>query len=222
MIYKNNVFVVIPAYNEEKHLPDVLRHVLKYSKNIIVVNDGSTDSTPTIASKFPITLISLPLNMGKGYALRVGCEHAFKLGGDGVVTIDSDGQHRADHIPKFLRALNNYPVVIGVRKGFHKIPLIRKLGNRMATLLIFLLYRIYVDDLLCGFRAFNKSAFEKIKWSSDKYGVETEMIARLGLTKLKFKQIEVENIYLDQYKGVTLLDALEVFLSIPKFTFNQK
>lgn len=221
MINKNKIFIVIPAYNEEKHLRDVLKGVLKYSRQVIVVDDGSIDKTSLIASKLPISLITLPINMGKGYALRKASEYAFELGAEAVITIDSDGQHLPRHIPRFVSALSNYPVAIGVRKGFHKIPLIRKLGNRLATWLILILYQIYVDDLLCGFRGFTKEAYPLIKWNSDKYGVETEMIAKIGLHKLKFKQVEVENIYLDQYKGVTLLDALEVFLSIPKFRLSK-
>ncbi len=214
---KKNVYVIIPAFNEQKHIREVVLSVIRYCPQIIVVDDGSVDKTNSIAKDLPITLITLPINVGKGYAMRVGVDHAFFIGADAVITFDSDGQHNAAHIPKFISAIQDHDVVIGVRKGHHQIPFIRKFGNRLASILIYWLYGIYVEDLLCGFRAISKSAYPKLRWSSQKYGVETEMIAKIGISKLKFKQIEIENIYLDQFKGVTLLDAIEVFISIPKF-----
>lgn len=219
---KKDIYVIIPAYNEEKHIREVVSGVHKHCRNVVIVNDGSTDLTPKIASRLPVTLISLPINMGKGYALRKGIEHAIASGAKGIITLDADGQHDPRHLPRFIQALKDHDVVIGIRKGHHPIPRIRKFGNRVGAALISALYGIHVQDLLCGFRAFRSPAYRRIRWISDQYGVETEMVARIGSAGLKYTEIEIENIYLDQFKGVSLLEAIEVFLSIPTFKISQK
>lgn len=211
------IYVIIPAFNEQKHIRSVVKDALGYCKNIILVDDGSTDATSKLMRRFPLTLITLPINMGKGYALRVGVEFAIKNGATGIITLDSDGQHRPEHLPKFVSALKNYDVVFGVRRGHHSVPFVRKLGNKIASALIAFLYGISIQDILCGFRGFTPKAYKRIKWTSDRYGVETEMVAKTGASRLKYAQIPIENIYLDQLKGVSFLDAIEVFLSIPKF-----
>ncbi len=222
MINRSNTYVVIPAYNEERHIREVIQGVRKECKNIILVDDGSTDNTPKIARQLPITLMSLPLNKGKGYALRKGIEYAISVGAKAIITFDADGQHKPSHISKFIKALKKYNVAIGIRTGHHPVPIVRKLGNRVAAILVSGIYGIYVKDLLCGFRAFRSSAYRQIKWVSERYGVETEMIARIGSAGIKYTEIPIENIYLDQFKGVSLLEAIEVFLSIPTFKITQR
>jgi len=219
---KKDIYAVIPAYNEERHIRNVLESVRKHCQNIIVVDDGSSDQTTRIVKRLPVIRISLPINMGKGYALRKGVEYAISSGALGIVTLDADGQHDPRHIPGFIQALDHFDVAIGIRRGHHPIPLIRKLGNRAGAVLISSLYGIYVQDLLCGFRSFRSSVYAQIKWVSDRYGVETEMIARIGTAGIKYTEIKIENIYLDQFKGVSLLEAIEVFLSIPTFKISRR
>ncbi len=220
MKVSNKIFLVIPAFNEEKHIKNVVTDAARYCANIVVVDDGSSDNTKRIIESLPVTSVYLPTNVGKGRALKFGVELAISKGADKIITIDADGQHNIKHLPKFIKALDDYEVAIGVRYGHHPIPFVRKLGNRTASLLVAILYQIYVKDLLCGFRGFRREVYPKIKWQSSRYGIETEMIARIGKNRLKYTEIQIENIYIDQFKGVTLLDAIEVFLSIPKFKFN--
>jgi glycosyltransferase involved in cell wall biosynthesis len=219
---KEHAFVVIPAYNEETHIKEVIKKVKKYCDNIVIVDDGSTDKTGEIAQSFNVHVISLPINMGKGYAMRKGIEFAISNKAKKIITMDSDGQHRPEHIPKFIKLLDRFDVVIGIRRGHHPVPFVRKAGNYAAALLIWVIYGIRVRDLLCGFRGIKSKAFPYIIWQSNRYGVETEMIARVGMSQLKYAELEIENIYLDQFKGVTLLDALEVFLSIPTFKIKKQ
>ena len=103
MFRQKKVCVLVPTYNNERTLAKVLESLLKFTDQIIVVNDGSTDSTPTVLQHFPqINLVSYPKNRGKGYALRTGFRHAVKSGYDYAITIDSDGQHFAEDLPKFI------------------------------------------------------------------------------------------------------------------------
>src|SRR5688572_13734991 len=115
---QKKVCVLIPTYNNEQTLERVLRDVLSFTNQVIVVNDGSTDSTSDILKKFgDIELVSYEKNVGKGYALRQGFRRAVERGYDYAISIDSDGQHFAEDLPKFLQKLDEQPsaVIIGAR-----------------------------------------------------------------------------------------------------------
>jgi hypothetical protein len=97
------------------------------------------------------------------------------------------------------------------------MPLVRFLGNKFASVLISLLFGIYVSDLICGFRAFTKNAYKKIKWESRGYGIETEMIIKTGKAGLRHCEVPVETVYYDRFKGVTILDAFSILFDVFKW-----
>ena len=148
--------------------------------------------------------------------MKTGCEYAFNKGADGVIFMDADGQHKASDLSKFVAALKSkkYDIVFGTRNVSQGVPLVRYLGNKFGSLTVSLLFGIYVSDLLCGYRAITKSAYKKIKWESIDYGVETEMVIRAGKAKLRRLEVQVETVYLDKYKGVTMLDAIGVMFNV--------
>jgi len=217
------ISIVIPAYNEEKRIGKVLKDIKKYKLPVIVVDDGSTDKTSLIAQKYSVEVLKRKINLGgsKGAALKTGVEVAFKQGADAVILMDSDGQHEASDIPNFIKALEKgFDVVLGSRNLSLGVPLIRFLGNKFASILINLFFGIYISDLICGYRAMTKEAFEKIKWESLNYAVETEMIVRLSKTKLKYCEVPVETIYHDKAKGVTIIDAVNTFFDVISWKIN--
>src|SRR3989304_7305763 len=116
------IFVIIPAFNEESRIGKVLAGVRKKKLPIVVVDDGSKDETYQVAKKITPYALRHPINLGKGAALKTGCLAAFKLGAEAVILMDSDGQHDANDLPKFVKALRRCDVVFGVR-NFGKIPL---------------------------------------------------------------------------------------------------
>mgnify|MGYP003350776873 CR=1 FL=1 len=100
--------VLIPTYNNSSTIEKVLSDVLEYSDDVCVVNDGSTDNTQEILSRFPkIKLHSYKKNVGKGWALRQGFAFARQRGYEYAITLDSDGQHFAEDLPTMLDALKN-------------------------------------------------------------------------------------------------------------------
>ena len=113
------IAVLIPTYNNEKTLPSVIDTVLLYCSDVIVVNDGSTNGTTEILNAYidTITVLSYPKNKGKGYALKTGFQQARQKGFRYVLTLDSDGQHFADDIPNFIKAIEKHPdaLLIGSR-----------------------------------------------------------------------------------------------------------
>jgi glycosyltransferase involved in cell wall biosynthesis len=222
------IYIVIPAHNEGKRIGKVIADIgaTKLNLSIIVVDDGSTDNTSQIVSKFQIsnfkfqiTLLTHQINLGKGAAMKTGCEYAFLHGADAVIFMDSDGQHEVRDLPKFIEALNTgkYDVVLGTRNYSFGVPLVRYLGNKFASVVMAALFHTYVSDVICGYRAMTKKGYEKIKWDSDGYGVETEMVARMGKNRASFCEVPVATIYHDNVKGVTLLDAIGILGDVLKW-----
>jgi len=214
-------FVVIPAYNEASRIDDVLQKVKKFTKNILVVDDGSKDKTSEMARNSGARVLRHRLNLGKGAGMKTGVEAAIDLGAEAIILIDADGQHDPKHIPEFLKQIGQgADIVFGSRNLSYGVPLVRYLGNKFGSVLISLIFGIYRSDLLCGYIAFTKKAYQKIKWDSSRYGVETEIVARTGKNKLKYTEIPIETIYKDKYKGVTIFDAIGILFSIPRWLIS--
>jgi len=210
------ILVVIPAFNEAKRISRVLSDVKKEGFNFIVVDDGSKDKTWLVAEKYTPFVFRHPINLGKGAALKTGCEAGFKMGADAIIIMDSDGQHKASDLNKFAKALRNNDIVFGAR-DFGKIPFIRLLGNRLITTVVRLLFGIRVRDILCGFKAFTKKAYRKINWNSIGYSVETEIVAMTGQNKLANCEVSIATVYYDKFKGLTVEQGIGIVFDTIRF-----
>ena len=207
-----NIYIVISAFNEEKHIGKVVEEISSKNVPLIVVDDGSTDETFNITRKTRnVLVLKHKINLGKGAAMKTGAEAAFLRGADAVVFMDADGQHKIEDFRYFKDALGNgFDVVFGSRNLSHGVPLIRYMGNKFASVLISILFGIYISDILSGYRAVTKRAFKKIEWESSGYGVETEIVINTALANLRHCEVPVATVYLDKVKGVTLLDAVNI------------
>lgn len=150
--------IIVPAYNEEATIESFinnLKETLKSAEDsyeIIVVDDGSTDNTHSIASRIPgIGIIRHPYNKGNGASVKTGIQEAQ---GENIVIIDADGQHDPKHIPEMIRLLREYDLVVGARDSFGVGR--RGFGNVVVSKLASYLSSIHIPDLTSGFRAFNK------------------------------------------------------------------
>jgi glycosyltransferase involved in cell wall biosynthesis len=154
--------------------------------------------------------------------MKTGADFAFGGGADAVIFMDSDNQHRSEDLPGFIKAFESgkWDAVFGSRNYSYGVPLVRFLGNKFASVVLVALFGIYVSDVLCGFKGLTKKAYQKVRWESTGYGVETEMIVRVGKTKLKFCEVPVQSIYHDKNKGVTILDAVGIMGEIIKWRFT--
>lgn len=210
----SKIWIVIPANNEEKYLKTVLTKVSSYTKNIIVVDDGSHDKTLSIAEKHAQYVLHHQVNLGKGAALKTGCDFAFTTKkAEAVIVMDSDDQHDAAELPLFEKALEKNEIVFGVR-GFKGMPAVRVYGNKLLSGLVHVLFGMYIPDILSGYKAFSREAYRSIRWESSAYGVELEIAVRVAKEKKAYKTIAIKTIYHDLDRGMTLLDALGIIAHI--------
>jgi len=223
--------IVIPVHNEGLFIEGFLKELFNEDKslqsirNIIFVDDGSTDNTLSIIKNYKnkkIKLISNKRNYGKGYAMRVGLKKAKEAGAEAVIFMDGDRQHHPKHLSKFIKYIHNHRIVLGYRKLTKEAPYFRKLGNKIAKFLFRVFFNIKRHDLLCGFIAIRKDTYDQIMWESDDYGVEIEISAIIAKKRIPFKEILIDTLYLDIKKGVTLTKAFFISLKIPYWYISYK
>lgn len=218
MNFKNNkIYLVIPVYNEEKNLAQVLTDLLQYDYQVVVVDDGSTDNTFQIAKKFPITSLRHQINRGQGAALETGTQYALQKGAGIIVHFDGDGQFLANEIQLVVEPVLSHQVdiVLGSRfcadkRGFStrinadsNIPFLKKyLILPMAKIINWLISGIKLTDAHCGFRAMNRYAAEKIRITQDGMSHNTEIVAQIKKYHLKYQEIPVTVIYHEFGQGV--------------------
>ncbi len=198
------IIVVIPAYNEEKVIAGVVRAALRESSLVIVVDDGSTDRTGQIAMEAGAKTYRHIINLGLGSTLATGLMAARRYHPEIVVTMDADGQHRAEDIPLLIKPIeeSRADFVVGSRflgKSFNQrdesVPAIRWFYNWFANLFTFFLFGIKTTDSQSGLRALNSLALEKINIQSREMEVSSEFFKEIKNNHLRLKEIPIEGIY---------------------------
>ncbi|MBI5389956.1 glycosyltransferase family 2 protein [Candidatus Woesearchaeota archaeon] len=212
-------WVIIPAYREGERIRRVLQKVKLYARHIVVVDDGSSDDTYAQAAVPGVIRLRHKVNLGKGNALKTGCDYAVREGATLMVVMDADGQHDPTEIPRFLAALNGNDVVFGSRKRTEDMPAVLQFGNWFLSSMTAWLYGVSLHDTQSGYRAFTASAYSKIRWESSGYSLESEMIMRTGREKLTYKEIFIKTIYADRYKGTTIVHGMKIMLDMLKWKF---
>ena len=221
------VAIVVPVYNEGKRAIDSVCKILFATKNrIIIVDDGSKDnSLEQLLIEFKdndrVSIINHVINLGKGAAMTTGVKMAWKLRMEAVIFIDADGQHDPKHLKDFEEALEKTDLVFGYRKLNGEMPFVRKWGNIIAKNIIKTLFNVNRKEFLCGYLGFRKTVYPKIKWKSSRYGVETEIATKVGKNNISFSEVEIDTIYVDKYKGVSIFDALRILTRIPYWYFSK-
>jgi len=213
------VIAVIPAYNEERTIREVIVMVKKNVDQVIVINDGSTDQTAKLAQEAGAEVYSHFLNRGLGAALITGFEAALKQGADIIITFDADGQHRPEDISRLIEPIlkDEAEVVIGSRfLEKQPMPLSRRVYNLIANFITHLLFGLWVSDSQSGLRVFKRQALKKIKIQSDRMEVSSEIIREIKRNKLKLKEIPIKPIYTDysMSKGQNFRVGLKTFFRL--------
>lgn len=190
--------VIVPTYNNAGTIAKVLMDVKAYSQAVIVVNDGSTDSTSDILSGIDdIRLIAYPENKGKGYALKLALQKAFEWGYRYAITIDADGQHYADDIPVFVDRIEQVPgsLLIGARNiAADNMPSKNTFANKFSNFW----YRVEtgqtLSDTQSGYRLYPLREVQDMRLLTRRYEFELEVLVRAA-----WRGIRVENVPIKVY-----------------------
>ncbi|RMG24847.1 MAG: DUF2062 domain-containing protein [Bacteroidetes bacterium] len=191
--------VLIPTYNNAQSIGQVITDVLAFTRNVIVVNDGSTDGSPELLRTFSqLEVLSYQPNKGKGHALQRGFERARELGYDYAITLDADGQHYADDLPVFLEALAEKPgrLLIGARNMDQEhVPGGSSFGNRFSNFWFWLETGISLPDTQSGYRLYPLRSLAGIRFFSSKYEFEIEVIVRAAWKGIEVAPVPVKVYY---------------------------
>ena len=204
---KEKFCVIIPTYNNASKIEAVVEGVLQQTRNIIIVNDGSTDSTASILEQYKnITIVSYPKNRGKGFALKTGFNKALEAGFEYAITIDSDGQHNAGEIPNFVAAhkQNKDALIIGVRKTIEgNVPRKNSFANRFSNFWFLVITGIKLDDTQSGYRLYPINKLQHIKLRTSRYEFELEVMVKASWKNLPIESIPISVIYPPGNKRIT-------------------
>jgi dolichol-phosphate mannosyltransferase len=197
------VLTAIPVYNEAAHVRDVLAEVRRYSAEILVVNDGSTDGTAALLDSEPgIFRIDHPANRGYGAALISAFSFARERDYDVLVTMDCDGQHEPARIPVLLEAIHDCDIVSGSRylRDFRQdtaAPTDRRFINATITREINARHGLNITDAFCGFKAYSREALQKLHITETGWGMPLQLWVQAARLGLRVKEIAVPRLYLD-------------------------
>jgi len=197
-----DTFVVIAAYNAEDSIGKVVKKLLKKNYSIVVVDDGSKDSTLKVASKYPVFLLRHIINRGQGAALKTGIDFALQKGAKYIITFDADDQHRVEDLPAMLKPVKAGKVDIAIGSRFLKdesdIPFIRKFLLKGSVIVLRMMYGVPITDAHNGLRCMSRKTAQKIELKSDRMEHASEFIEQIKKKHLKYKEIPVVIRYTDE------------------------
>jgi dolichol-phosphate mannosyltransferase len=208
----------IPVYNEERHLDAVLREVRRYSPNILVIDDGSTDRTAELLARYSdLAVVTHSRNRGYGAALSSAFAHALQSSCDVLVTMDCDGQHEPSRIPVLLEAMHDADIVSGsrylrdFRQDSEATPEDRRQINQRITAELNERLGLHLTDAFCGFKAYRREALARLRITETGWGMPLQLWVQAARLGLRIKEVAVPRIYLDPNRafGGMLNDAGE-------------
>lgn len=207
LMLQHKICVLVPTYNNAELISPVIEGLLQYSNQIIVVNDGSTDTTETVLEKYSnINVIGYANNKGKGHALLYGFKYAYKNGYHYAITIDSDGQHYPDDICQFVDYIIDNPgsLIIGARNMDQShIPGKSTFGNKFSNFWFWVETGYALQDTQSGFRLYPLEAIVNTKYFSTKYEFEIEAPVRASWKGVPIAAVPISVYYPPQEERVS-------------------
>jgi glycosyltransferase involved in cell wall biosynthesis len=191
----NDVIALIPAWNEGTRLGPVINHTLEHLP-VLVVDDGSEDTTAQVALEAGAAVISHDQNKGKGVALTTGFDWALAHDYRAVLTLDADGQHDPKDIPKFLAAYASGPwdLIIG-KRDFSQMPFPRRYTNPFGSWLLSQALDESILDNQSGFRLHDRQMLEQLDLTTTGFELEVEIIIQAVCREMRIGWVEIRTIY---------------------------
>lgn len=214
-----NFGVIIPAFNAAGTVGAVIVGVAKHinRENIIVVDDGSSDTTASVASSFGARVLSHPVNRGKGAALQTGFNFICQTSLDAVITLDADLQHPPEFIPQFtgLYSSGEYDVIIGSRLHNKRgMPFHRVLSNTITTFLVSARTAKKISDSQSGYRLIDRKILEFVCLKTNGFEAETEFIIKAAARGFRFGFVPIETVYNGEKSHMTNFSTTVNFVRV--------
>jgi glycosyltransferase involved in cell wall biosynthesis len=194
--------IIIPAYNEATAIEAVILEAVKVADTVIVVDDGSADDTSAVAERAGALVVRHAVNRGVGGATGTGLEAALAVGADAVVTMDADGQHRAEDAGRLFQRLSagdidfvNGSRLKGRKEGSGEMPFRRVFYNTIANVLTWMLFGVWVTDSQCGLRGLSRRAAAAIDLQTSGFEVCSEMIQKVRRNGWRYAEVPIAPIY---------------------------
>jgi glycosyltransferase involved in cell wall biosynthesis len=211
------IAAIIPAYNEEKRIGNVLEQVSPFVDEIIVIDDASSDGTVDAARRSGCAhILRHAINRGQGAALQTGAEYALLLGADILVHFDADGQMKASEIPRLIEPLQKgeADIVLGSRflGSAIDMPLTRRWTLTLSKLFTRMMSGVVVTDATCGFRALSRQAAEMAAFRLDRRAHASEVYDLIHIHKLRYREVPVTITYTKETleKGMSFSDSFHL------------
>jgi len=201
------IWALIPALNAARWLGDVIERCRAHCRNVVVVDDGSTDGTVSVAKRHGAWTVSHRRNFGKGEALKTGFRWLEDQDCAATITLDADGQHDPGDIPRFLRCYEGLIgegcrdfIIIGARlRRRERMPLYRAIPNRVGEFFISLAARRHITDTQSGYRLYTREIMQGIRCGARGFDMEAEMLIKASRRGARIEEIPIEAIYGENY-----------------------
>ncbi len=218
------VAAVIPAFQAEPSVGSVARRTAAIVPELLVVDDGSNDRTAEEARRAGAEVVSFPENRGKGAALRRAFEILFERAAEAVVTLDADGQHLPEEIPKLLERGGEAELVIGGREHlFRQMGRVRRMSNRLSSAAISVVAGSHLGDVQSGFRLYTRRLLEVTGFPEDRFDAESAVVVRAARHGLRVLSVPVRLGFADgrttsHYRPV--VDSLRIARAVARARFE--
>jgi glycosyltransferase involved in cell wall biosynthesis len=213
---RSQTAAVIPAYQDETHIGDIVRRTLERLDHVLVVDDGSSDQTGQRARQAGAEVIVHDQNRGKGEAIKTGLGHWLNREVMWVSLLDSDGQHLPEEIDRFIAAAASATrptFFVGTRmNNLAGMPFIRRVVNRYMSRGISRLCGQKIPDTQCGFRMLDRQLIPELLGGGDRFDYETEVLIIASRKGYQIKSVPITTVYTDQVSKIRpVRDAVRFF-----------
>jgi len=217
---------VIPGYQEEKHIGDIVRRARQRLNHVLVVDDGSSDQTAQRAREAGAKVTVHGQNRGKGEAIKTGLRYCLERQFTGVILLDADGQHHPEEIDRFIAAAGSATqpfFFIGNRmNNLGGMPFIRRVVNRYMSKRISRLCGQQIPDTQCGFRMLDRQLIPELLGGGNRFDYDTEMLIIASRKGYQIESIPITTVYSDEVSKIQpIRDALGFFKLMRRYRMHR-
>ncbi len=216
----DDVWVVIPLYNESTVIADVVAGLLPHFRNVVCIDDGSHDGSGGVARSAGAHVVTHPINLGQGAALQTGFDYALERGAQFVVTFDADGQHRVEDAAQMVSRARREDLAIVFGSRFlddrTQPGLLKRVVLKTAVAVTNWSTKTRLTDAHNGLRLIREDALQRIRLRQDRMAHGTEIVMQLGRTGLPYAEQPVEVLYTEysKSKGQSLLNSINILIEL--------